>query len=99
VYEAGLSFECTLDDLREMKNEAGKVTATMALLKVVRIHINRDVYDEENGTIIMEKLDPVSRLGGNTYSLSRQMFDMARPGNAGAERKKALAGLAQTKSS
>jgi len=53
-----------LDDLREMKNEAGKVTATMALLKVVRIHINRDVYDEENGTIIMEKLDPVSRLVG-----------------------------------
>eukprot|EP00040_Diaphanoeca_grandis_P027194 m.154182 g.154182 ORF g.154182 m.154182 type:complete len:301 (+) comp30875_c0_seq1:120-1022(+) len=94
VGEAGISFECKLISIRPMENDNGDVKANMALLKVVMVHVNKNIYDETTGAVKLEELDPISRMGGNTYSHSRLTFDVARPGKSGEERAKAMAAAA-----
>ena len=48
-------------------------------LKQVMTHVNKHVFDAESGTIKPELLRPVSRLGGNTYGLTRELLDKERP--------------------
>ena len=36
-------------------------------------------YDEEKGVVIAERLQPMARMGGNSYSTVGGMFDIARP--------------------
>lgn len=90
VGESALQFECKLLETRDMINDNGEKGGVMVLVKVVMVHINEQVYDSESGTIDLEKLDPVSRCGGNTYGLTRDAFDIRRPGSAGADRDAAM---------
>jgi flavin reductase (DIM6/NTAB) family NADH-FMN oxidoreductase RutF len=41
-----------------------KVTGTMVIAEVVLVHANKAVYNEKDGAIDINKLRPMSRLGG-----------------------------------
>lgn len=51
----------------------------MVIGRVVKVHVNRAVYDEEKGVVKSEALLPMSRLGGNTYGTLGKTIDLPRP--------------------
>ncbi len=76
VAEAKASFECRVQQIVEL-GEA-PMTHSVVFGQVVRVHVNDDVLD---GTRVdFDKLDAVGRLAGNSYSTTRDRFDLARPG-------------------
>ena len=97
VAESAIQLECKLVNLLPIKNATGKTTSTICVCEVVMVHVHDEVFDKESGTVKPEKLRPVSRLGGNTYGLTREMFDILRPGTEGATRNKEMKDLAAKK--
>ena len=79
VAESAIQLECRLKKQVPIKNADGKTTSTICVCEVVMVHMHEDVLDERSGTIKPEKLRTVSRLGGNTYGQTREMFDLSRP--------------------
>jgi len=79
VGEAAVQFECKVLEIRDMKAEDGTINSAMIIVEAVMVHVNKDVYDETSGTVKGELLDPISRLGGCTYGLTRETFDLSRP--------------------
>ena len=78
--EAALALECRVDQLLDiMKEDGSGPQCTMVIGRVVKIHVNRAVYDEVNGVIDPEAFRPVARMGGNTYTALGDLFDLARP--------------------
>lgn len=77
--EAKLAFECKLLQLIPLENETGKVTATMVIGTIVLIHAHSDILNPETQTVIPQKLRPLARLGGNTYTTLGKLTDLARP--------------------
>ena len=97
VQEAAVQLECKVVDTIEIKNASGVVSSTVVMAEVVMAHVNKHVYDEDSGTVLIDKLRPIARVGGNTYSQTRECFDIERPGKAGAERKAAQEAAAKAK--
>lgn len=82
VGESAINFECKLVDTKDIINAAGQVTATLLFGEVVAVHVHSSVLDEEwegKPRIDVEKLKPLGRLGGNTYTRVGGTFDLARP--------------------
>eukprot|EP00924_Labyrinthula_sp_SR-Ha-C_P008217 snap_masked-scaffold_11-processed-gene-6.41-mRNA-1 protein AED:0.10 eAED:0.10 QI:0/-1/0/1/-1/1/1/0/257 len=79
VKGAGVQFECKLNDLKEIKDDSGKVVSTMVIVRVVKAHVLEDIFDEEDGTVQSEKLKAVGRLGGVAYSTLGERYDLPRP--------------------
>ena len=79
IAEAAIQMECKLDHIHEIRNGDGKVTASLCIVKVVLFHINQACYDEERGVAIESAVRPIGRLGGDTYSQTRETFDLPRP--------------------
>lgn len=83
VGESAMQFECKLKESVDITNAEGKVTCTMFLGEVVMFHVHEEVLDLSLGSdkpqVKMEGYNPVSRLGGNTYGLTTEMFDIKRP--------------------
>ncbi|KAJ8604247.1 hypothetical protein CTAYLR_009232 [Chrysophaeum taylorii] len=77
--EAALAMECRVDHIIPMHNDTGAVTATMVVGRVVLIHVHEPAFDADKGVVLPEKLRPMARLGGNTYSTIGDIFDIARP--------------------
>lgn len=42
-------------------------------------HVDEAVYNKDKGRIESEKLKPVARMGGVTYTTLGNMFDIPRP--------------------
>lgn len=91
VAEAAVSLECKVRNLQEIDNAQGKVTTTIVLAEVIMFHLHEGVYTPppEGGkaTVDCEKLQPISRLGGNTYGTSLTNFDLPRPDRAWQQKK------------
>ena len=94
VAEAAVALECQLRQLVPIEDKTGKVGSTMCLMEVVQVHVHEEAFDTETGTVVAEALRPMSRLGGNTYGQTREMFDILRPGAEGKARAKAMAATA-----
>ena len=80
--ESALQLECRVESIHDIEKDAadgGGTSCTMVVGRVMKVHVNRAVYDEENGVVIAEALRPMSRLGGNTYGTLGDIFDLARP--------------------
>lgn len=76
VKEAKIRFECVLH--HHLPIEQGeKTTADFFIVRVVRFHIQRDLY--EVGRIDASRLLPVGRMAGSTYSKLGELFDLERP--------------------
>ncbi len=77
VAESPVQFECEVNEIIALGNEAG--AGNLIICEVVKIHIKEAILDE-NGMIDPYKIDLVSRLGGNWYSRSNQgLFEVEKP--------------------
>jgi flavin reductase (DIM6/NTAB) family NADH-FMN oxidoreductase RutF len=77
VAESPVQFECKVNDIIELGQEAG--AGNLIICEVLKIHINEAVLDQ-NGAIDQYKIDLVSRMGGNWYSRSNQgLFEVPKP--------------------
>ena len=72
VAEAPVAIECVLDQIIEIG------TDRMILGTVAAIHI-ADALRDDRDRVDPAKLDAVARMGGATYSTTRDRFDLARP--------------------
>lgn len=78
VKESPVQFECKVNDIIELGQDGG--AGNLVICEVVKIHINEKVLDE-NDMIDQQKIDLVSRMGGNWYCRADQhaMFEVAKP--------------------
>ena len=76
IREAKIRFECVLHQHVPIEHE-GKKTADLLIARVVRFHIDRELY--EHGRIDARQLAPVSRMAGNSYATLGELFDVKRP--------------------
>ncbi|KAK1927731.1 hypothetical protein DB88DRAFT_45866 [Papiliotrema laurentii] len=80
VAESAFSMECSLMHWYEITGSSGKTSNTVMLGRVNRIHAKEFVFDPEDPMkVLVEKLRPVARLGGITYSRTNQTMEVPRP--------------------
>ncbi|MCS5633045.1 MAG: flavin reductase family protein, partial [Candidatus Marinimicrobia bacterium] len=75
VKEARISYECKLNQIVPVGNE-GPGGGFVVIGTVVLFHIDDEVYDD--GRINLDKLNPVGRLAGHTYSRTKDTFEIIR---------------------
>lgn len=77
VAESPVQFECKVNDIIALGTEGG--AGNLIICEVVKIHISEAILDE-NGLIDQQKIDLVSRLGGNWYSRAIDgLFEVEKP--------------------
>ncbi len=76
VQESAVQMECELLKTVEI-GESGPGSAELVVGRILAMHVREDVYSE--GTILVEALRPVSRLGGPHYSRLGELFTLPRP--------------------
>ena len=78
VAEAPVAFECKVREVISLGDKGG--AGNLVLCEVLLVHIRKDVMDEK-GRILPLRLDPVARLGGDTYArLSKDvLFSVKKP--------------------
>jgi flavin reductase (DIM6/NTAB) family NADH-FMN oxidoreductase RutF len=78
VAESPVQFECKVNEVIELGTEGG--AGNLIICEVVQMHINEAILDE-NGMIDQQKIDLVSRMGGNWYCRAdeKSMFEIAKP--------------------
>src|SRR5271154_2182744 len=75
VAESHINMECRL--LYTIEMSALAVGGTLVLGEVVRFHIDDAYFD--NYRIDQDKLRPIGRMAGNSYTRTQDRFDMIRP--------------------
>jgi len=77
VKESPVHFECKVNDVIALGQEGG--AGNLIICEVVRFHVSENILDEQ-GKINQEKLDLVSRMGGNWYSRANAgLFEIPKP--------------------
>ena len=78
VLESPVQFECKVKDIRELGSNGG--AGNLIFCEVSKIHINEFVLDQD-GMVDQQKIDLVSRMGGNWYCRSdkNSMFEVDKP--------------------
>ncbi|MEO8794588.1 MAG: flavin reductase family protein [Daejeonella sp.] len=78
VAEAPVQFECVVNDVISLGENAGAGNLILAEIKIM--HIREEILDE-NGKIDQEKIDLVARLGGDWYCrvTKDNLFKVAKP--------------------
>lgn len=69
-------MECRLRETLRISNEAGAAN-TVIFGNVLRFHVDEAIVDSYK--IDPEKLRAIGRMGGTTYTRTRDRFDMDRP--------------------
>ncbi|NHM31190.1 flavin reductase family protein [Neobacillus terrae] len=77
VKEAKIRFECILEKSLELGDIDGEPACDLIIGRVVQYHINEDLYDQ--GRINELKLSAISRLAGNNYAKTGEIFSLERP--------------------
>src|SRR5690606_13411749 len=77
VKESPVQFECKVNDIIALGNDGG--AGNLVICEVVKLHVDESVLDE-NGAIDQNKIDLVSRMGGNWYSRANAgLFEVEKP--------------------
>jgi flavin reductase (DIM6/NTAB) family NADH-FMN oxidoreductase RutF len=76
VAASPVAFECILDRIVHIGE--GPLAANVVFGRIISAHINDDVLGPE-GLPDSGKLDLVGRLGGEDYTMTREVFRLARP--------------------
>ena len=74
VSDAHAAFECTLHSLHEVRDQTGRVGATMVVGEILSLYLSDDVFTDALAPT--EKYAPVSRLGGRNYAEIGRRFVM-----------------------
>lgn len=77
VAESPVQFECKINQIIPLGTEGG--AGNLIICEVVKLHVNEAILDE-NGIIDQNKIDLVSRMGGNWYSRANKgLFEIPKP--------------------
>ena len=78
VAESPVQFECKVTEVKELGDQGG--AGNLVICDVLRIHIHESVLDGDQ-MIDQEKIDLVSRMGGNWYCRAdeKSMFEIMKP--------------------
>lgn len=76
IAEALIHFECRLREIQRFGDQP--MAGRLVLGDIVHVQVADPLYDQ--GRIRADKLDAVGRMAGNTYSTTRDTFDIDRPG-------------------
>ena len=77
VAESPVQMECKVNQIIALGNQGG--AGNLIICEVLKIHIHENILDA-NKMIDQNKIDLVSRLGGNWYSRSNQgLFEVEKP--------------------
>lgn len=76
VQEAPIYMECSLNQIVHLGE--GPLAANLIIGNILKIFIDDAVMDDE-GQVDPAKLDSIGRLGGSSYSTTRDRFSMERP--------------------
>jgi len=76
VKEAKVRFECMLEKQIQL-GEDGRASTDLIIGKIVRIHLDDSICND--GKIVYENLNAVSRLAGNDYAKIGDIFAIERP--------------------
>lgn len=81
VQEASVSMECELEHIYEMFDHADptKLSQTMILGRIKAWNVREAILIDGGPSISVEKLMPISRLGGISYSRVTTAFELTRP--------------------
>lgn len=87
VAESAINMEAKLLHHYDLRDKSGNVTCTVVLAEVVLMHVAEPVTTKtpNSGKTIVDpvKLQPVCRLGGNTFGVDLDFFDIPRPDKDG----------------
>jgi len=75
VRESPIQMECQLYGTFEV-GDGSLGCATLVIGRVVLFHVSAHAY--EGGRIILERIKPISRLGGSSYGRTSEIFDIPR---------------------
>jgi flavin reductase (DIM6/NTAB) family NADH-FMN oxidoreductase RutF len=75
VLESHVNMECKLVQILEISTRP--MGGSLIIGEVIRFHVDDDIID--NFRIDPAKLRAIGRMGGNTYTRTRDRFDMIRP--------------------
>jgi len=93
VAESAIQLECVLLHSYPII-KAGKLCGTVLVGEVKLAHVNKGIYRREEGqngvkhVIDIEKLRPISRLGGDSYGRTVSIFDIKRPEKEAQDRQR-----------
>jgi flavin reductase (DIM6/NTAB) family NADH-FMN oxidoreductase RutF len=76
VKESRMSFECKLTQIVYI-NSGEPGGGCIVIGEILRIHIADELFD--NYRIDPDKLHPIGRMGGPTYTRTKDRFDLIRP--------------------
>ena len=78
VKEAPVQLECKVLEVKELGENGG--AGNLVICEVLKIHISESVFDQK-GMIYQEKIDLVSRMGGNWYCRANgeSLFEVDKP--------------------
>lgn len=79
VKEAKIRMECVLEQSLPLGGDNRVPACDLLIGRVVRFHLADDVYDNDNGYVLADKLRPVSRMAGNDYAALGRRFSLERP--------------------
>ena len=84
VGQSAIQFECKVANLHPLHASGETESAltqksVVVFCEIVKVHVKEDVYDSESGTVRLEALDPISRLGDISYGRNRDWFCIPRP--------------------
>lgn len=77
VKESPVNLECKLQQIIPVSEQTGG--AYIVIGTVVYVHVDDDIYDAERGYIDFDAYDVVGRMGGASYTRTRDRFDLTRP--------------------
>lgn len=78
IKESPVQFECKVNEVIELGDQGG--AGNLIICEVLRIHIDEAILDEQQ-MIDQQKIDLVSRMGGNWYCRADEnsMFEIPKP--------------------
>ena len=77
VKDCPVAFGCTLYEIQEL----GATPQSLVFAEINTVYIAPEVVGDRNDRLVVEalKVNPLSRLGGNDYSVLERTFTVARP--------------------
>lgn len=77
VGESPVQLECKLQQIVPVSEQPGG--GYIVIGEVLHVHVDDAVYDAERGYIDFAAYDALGRLAGNTYTTTRERFNLIRP--------------------
>lgn len=79
IQEAKIRMECVLEQSISLGGLGKEPACDLLIGRIVRFHLADDVYDKDNGYVLANKLNPISRMAGNDYATIGEQFSLKRP--------------------